>query len=227
MIELAPLAVAPEPTLTDVAPGPQVTETLPDPTPDRPEKPPEEVRETPAPIVEETLKPIEETSAPTPPPQVEIPKLPEKEKAEAALTPPPKAQRQERKQPPPKRTASPRTSAPSVRAQQRANHIAAPTSSAAQVPAAAVATWRSALMAHLNRNKRYPPGATQGVASVVFTIDRGGRVVAARLARSSGDGILNAEAVALARRASPVPAPPAGMGGGTLSISVPIRFDRR
>ncbi|MGX9393964.1 TonB family protein (plasmid) [Nitrobacteraceae bacterium UC4446_H13] len=228
MIELAPLAVAPEPTVADVAPGPQVTETPPDPVPDPPEKPPEETRETPASIVEEAAKPLEETPEPTPPPQVEIPKLPEKEKAEAVLPPPPEVQKQERKKPPPKRTVSPRTSAPSVRAQQRADRIAAPTSSAAQVPAAAVATWRSTLMAHLNRNKRFPPGATQGVASVVFTIDRGGRVVSARLARSSGDRVLDAEAVALARRASPVPAPPAGMGGrGTLSISVPIRFDRR
>ncbi len=228
MIELAPIAVAPEPVPTEVAPSPQVTEAQPDPVPDPPEKQPEDQPEMPEPVVEDPPKPIEEpTPVPVPQPQVEVPKLPEVPKADAVLTPPPKAQMQERKKQPPKRAASPQTSAPNVQA-QRANRLAAPSSSTAPAPAAAVATWRSALMAHLNRYKRFPAGATgTGVTTVVFTIDRSGRVVGARLARSSGDSVLDSEAVALARRASPVPAPPAGQGGSTLTISVPIRFDRR
>ncbi len=222
MIELAPLAVAPEPTMADVAPGPQVTETPLDPMPD----PPEETRETPERIVEEP-KPVEQTPAPTTEPKVEVPKLPEREHADAVLPPPPAAQKQGRKEPAPKRTASPPTSAPTVRAQQRADRIAAPASSAAQVPAAAAATWQSALMAHLNRHKRYPSGGvSSGVATVAFSIDRSGRVLSSRLVRSSGDPALDSEAVSLARRASPVPAPPAGLADGTFSLSVPIRFNR-
>jgi protein TonB len=66
-----------------------------------------------------------------------------------------------------------------------------------------VATWRGSVMAHLDRHKRYPGGGG-GTSSVAFTIDRSGRVLSARLIQSSGSAILDEEAVALARRASPV-----------------------
>ncbi|WP_028351425.1 energy transducer TonB family protein [Bradyrhizobium murdochi] len=216
MIELAPLTAAPEPTTADVAPGPQVTETPPDPIPAPQEKPPEEPKETTQPVEPPSARNLE----------VDIPELPENERADAVLTPPSKAPEPQPKRPAPKR-AIPQTSAPSVRTQQRADRFAAPAPSAARVPSASAASWQSALAAHLNRHKRYPPGASQGAASVIFTIDQGGRVVSARLARSSGDHALDSEAVALARRASPVPAPPAGQSGNTLTIAVPIRFDRR
>jgi protein TonB len=89
------------------------------------------------------------------------------------------------------------------------------------------ASWKGALMAHLNRYKRFPPGAAgAGVATVAFTIDRSGAVRAARLVRSSGDRVLDAEAVSLPRRASPVPAPPPNVGGNSISLAVPIRFNR-
>jgi protein TonB len=62
-------------------------------------------------------------------------------------------------------------------------------------------------------------------ATVAFTVDRSGRVLSARLAGSSGDSILDQEAVALARRVSPVPPPPANVGnGGSILLSVPVRF---
>lgn len=214
MLELAPLTAAPEPTIADIAPGPQVTETPPDPIPVPQEKPPEDAKETPPPIEPPAPRNLE----------AEIPKLPEMERADAVLTPPKPPEPQPKR--PASKRAAPQTSAPSVRTQQRADSFAAPAPSAARAPAASAASWQSALAAHLNRHKRFPPGGGQGVASVIFTIDRGGRVVSARLARSSGDSALDSEAVALARRASPVPAPPAGHGGDTLTISVPIRFDR-
>ncbi|MFX9123818.1 TonB family protein, partial [Acinetobacter baumannii] len=53
-------------------------------------------------------------------------------------------------------------------------------------------------MALLNRHKRLPPGGGRGTATVAFSIDRSGRVGAARLLGSSGDPILDQEAVALA-----------------------------
>ncbi|TDR85116.1 TonB family protein, partial [Enterovirga rhinocerotis] len=51
-------------------------------------------------------------------------------------------------------------------------------------------------------------------------------VLSARLIGSSGDPRLDAEAASLPRRASPVPPPPAGIGGGTVALTVPIRFNR-
>lgn len=89
------------------------------------------------------------------------------------------------------------------------------------------ASWRGALMAHLNRHKRFPSGAAgTGVAIVSFTIDRSGRVLSARLVRSAGDSALDAEAASLPRRASPLPPPAANVGGRSVSLSVPIRFAR-
>jgi protein TonB len=226
MIELAPLAVAPDAVPQEIAPGPQVTEAQPDPVPDPAEKLPEDER--PEPPVEKVPTPVEEQPiVPAPLPQVEVPKLPEAPKAEAVLAPPPsKPKEEERKKTTPKQPASPQTSAPTVQA-ERANRIASPTASAAQIPSASSANWRSSLMAHLNRHKQFPAGGSQGVASIAFTIDPSGRVQSVSLVHSSGDSVLDREAVALARRASPVPAPPSGQGGSSVSISVPIRFDRR
>jgi periplasmic protein TonB len=79
--------------------------------------------------------------------------------------------------------------------------------------------------AHLRRHQQYPAGARsrgdQGTASVTFTLDAGGRVTAARLARSSGVSSIDSEVTAMVRRASPFPAPPAGR---SVSFTVPVNF---
>jgi protein TonB len=91
-----------------------------------------------------------------------------------------------------------------------------------------MASWKGDLMAELNRHKRYPSGSSaSGTALVAFSINRSGAVTSARLARSSGDNALDQEAVSLPRRASPLPKPPAGIGGGgSIALTVPIRFGR-
>lgn len=231
MIDLSPMSVAPETPPQEIAPGPQMTEAQP---------------ET-APAQQETPQP-EATPAPTPPPpepDVKVPDLPKVDDAAATLTPPPPEppkppKEVERKPttPPPKKKierkrplahadhAAPRTSAPPTAQAQRAERTAAATGAGAASSAAAAASWRSALMAHLNRYKRFPSGAGGGgVATIAFTINRSGQVTSSRLLRSSGDSVLDAEAVALPRRASPVPAPPPG-GAGSIGLAVPIRFSR-
>jgi protein TonB len=240
MIDLAPLAVAPETPPQDIAPGPQMTEAQPDPTPDIPDKPVDRPDEKPEPVQEEVKKLAEvPLSPPVPPPPVEIPKLPEKPDAEAVLTPPPPAP-QVLKKPPPKKKVerkkpidpdkpkAPHTTAPETSPNPRADRAAAPSSSAASTPSMSPASWKGELMAHLNRYKRFPSGAAgTGTASVAFTISRSGQVLSARLIRSSGDGALDEEAVSLPRRASPVPAPPPNVGGGgAITLAVPIRFNR-
>jgi protein TonB len=89
-----------------------------------------------------------------------------------------------------------------------------------------VASWRGTLVAHLNRFKRFPPGGSTGVATFAFTIDRAGCVVGASLVGSSGTAALDAEAVSMVRLSLPVSAPPAGVGGGSISLTVPVRFNR-
>jgi protein TonB len=243
MLELAPLPVAPPTPAQEIASGPQMSEAQPEPQPE-PEPEPEPVPE-PEPLPEpEPVKPVVEAPpTPEPPPQVEPPEikppeLPQQEKAEAVLAPPPKPQPPKKRKPrkkeqterrkpvnPDKPKQSHTAAPPSMQAKQ-AERSAAPSAGASSAPSVSPASWKSALVAHLNRYKRFPPDAAgTGTASVAFTITRSGQVLSARLVSSAGDTALDREAVALPRRASPLPAPPAGFGGQSITLSVPIRFN--
>ncbi|WP_342361448.1 energy transducer TonB [Terrarubrum flagellatum] len=96
--------------------------------------------------------------------------------------------------------------------------------------AAAVANYRSQVMAHLQRYKRYPEAARErgvtGRVVVAFTLSRGGQVVAASLAGSSGAAMLDQETLAMVRRAAPFPAMPDG-GPGSMSFSAGITYNLR
>ncbi len=240
MIELAPLPVAPEAPPQEVAVGVQQeisTESTPTEAKEEP------IKEEPEPEVEPVKTEPPKELPPEPvehkiEPEVEIPELPKIDTAAAVLEapapPPPEPEKAEKKpeekkkvekkkpKPRPKSVAQ-ATSAPKPVDASRARTNAAPTSGIAS--SMSIATWRGSVMAHLNRHKRYPGGGG-GTSSVAFTIDRAGRVLSARLIRSSGSAILDQEAVALARRASPVPAPPPNIGGGSIVLSVPVRFSQ-
>lgn len=130
----------------------------------------------------------------------------------------------EKKKPKPKRKSVAQTaSAPKPVDASRARTNAVPTSGVAS--SMSIATWRGSVVALLSPHKRYPNGGG-GTSPVAFTIDRSGRVLSARLIRSSGSSILDQEAMALARCASPVPAPPPNIGGGSIVLSVPVRFSQ-
>lgn len=237
MIDLAPIAVAPEAPPQDVAPGPEMVEAQPEP---QEIKPPEPVKEEPPPPPPEEPEPVS-----MPEPDIKLPDIPNLPDPMVALAPPPplppvRPRPAEKKPPPPKKRVverrkavnpekprAERTSAPTPQ-QQVATRSATPAPGASSAPSASqTANWRGSLNAHLNRFKRFPSGATPGTVQVAFTIDRGGRVLAARLVRGSGDAALDEEAVAMVRRASPVPAPPDGLGGGgSISLAVPVRFSR-
>jgi protein TonB len=79
--------------------------------------------------------------------------------------------------------------------------------------------------AHLRRYQQYPSDARsrgeQGTATVSFSLDGGGRVTSARLARGSGVASIDSEVQAMVRRASPFPAPPSGR---SVSFTVPVSF---
>jgi len=86
-----------------------------------------------------------------------------------------------------------------------------------------LAAWRGKVLAHLNSNKR-GVGNGAGTATVAFKIDRSGKVTSTKVVTSSGNKALDAEAVALTQRASPVPPPPEDVAGSSLYLKVPIRF---
>ena len=62
---------------------------------------------------------------------------------------------------------------------------------------------------------------------VTFTMDRTGHVLSVSLLHSSGADDLDEEAVALVRRAEPLPPMPAELPGNTVKLTVPITFSLR
>lgn len=92
----------------------------------------------------------------------------------------------------------------------------------------AVQIWQQRLLAQIERHKRYPRAARrrrqEGVVYLYFVMDRQGRVLSARIRRSSGYALLDEETLALIRRASPLPAPPPGVGGKRIELVVPVEF---
>ena len=117
------------------------------------------------------------------------------------------------KPPQPTEAPAPRTTAPPEAAQ------------------AARANYMGLLSAHLQRFKQYPPAARaageQGVAMLSFTVSRNGQVSGGRITKSSGSAHLDAETLAMLRRAQPLPAFPPEMTQSALSFAAPIRFSLR
>jgi protein TonB len=94
-----------------------------------------------------------------------------------------------------------------------------------------VPNWKSELVAHLQRYKRYPSEAQargeEGVAQLAFSVDRGGGVHNARIVRSSGSSLLDRATLELVERAQPLPAPPPEVRGAQIAIVVPINYNLR
>lgn len=194
MIDLAPVAAAPEIVPNDMPPD-QVISRAEEPEPE-PAKPVEKIELTPAPQPEVTLQP--------PPPKVEKPvEKPKQKKKMVARAP----------------SAAP----------QRADHAAAPMPGVSARDSNAVPSWRSQLVARLERYKRYPSEARgdNGTTQVAFRVDRGGGVHNARIARSSGSSLLDRETLALLDRAAPMPAPPPEASEADLSVIAPVRYNMR
>jgi periplasmic protein TonB len=87
-------------------------------------------------------------------------------------------------------------------------------------------TWQKELAVHLDKYKRYPADRPpQSVGIVIrFVLDRTGHVVSADIAKSSGDAAFDAAALAMMRRADPVPAPPPLVADEGLSFTMPVIF---
>jgi protein TonB len=205
-LELMPMSAAPSVPPTALAPGPEQTEPEIQAQP-REEAHPEEKQP------EE--KKVEVTPAPEPMLTLPQPTPDEAKKPEAAN----KAQ-PEPKPEAPVPTAPPRAVAPAERpAAPAVGRVAQPTP-------AAIASWQRQLMAHLERHKRFPPEArgAQGIATLAFSIDRDGRLLASRIVGSSGSSALDSATLDMIRRASPLPPPPTGMSDVQLSFTLPIRY---
>ena len=164
--------------------------------------------------------PTEPESEQTPPPKEET--KPPEQVAEVALPEP------EPPKPEPPAEEKPPTAMPSVVMATPAPPVAG---AAVQPPAAIVRRWESALVAHIERFKRYPAEARargqQGLARVAFTIDRDGRVRTSHILQTSGSPELDQESLAMLNRAQPMPKPPSQVQTSELSFVVPVRFNIR
>jgi len=103
-----------------------------------------------------------------------------------------------------------------------------PAPAAPQVSSNAADTWEGRVLAALQKQRRYPRSAImrrqQGVPYIRFTMDREGKVLSVLLERSCGFPELDREAVALPKRASPLPKPPDDKPGDTLELVVPVEY---
>ncbi|RTL52517.1 MAG: energy transducer TonB [Bradyrhizobiaceae bacterium] len=202
-IDLAPSTASPERQTADVAPGPTM-----------------KAADAPAPEPQQQ-KAIEEIIAPTPPQEnPAVLAAPEqKAKPEPVRETPKPAVKQ-----PPKKSSdkpAPRTSA-APRADRQASAQEARSGASA---AAALATYRQRLNAHLQRFKGGGTGAS-GSVTAMFTVSRGGGVLGIRLARSSGNPALDNEALSTIRRAQPLPPIPPEIPQSSLTFPVPFSFGR-
>jgi len=89
-------------------------------------------------------------------------------------------------------------------------------------------TWEGLVLGALNKVKRYPRDAhfarQQGVPYIRFVMDRDGKLLSARIERSSGVRSLDQEALALPKRAQPLPKPSEDVKGGSIELVVPVEF---
>lgn len=230
LVDMAPASAAPALQPQDLAPGPQMQEA---PAPQEEAKPP------PLSSAPEAPQQLAEQQQPEPP----APVLP---KADLVLPQPPvtidrdeptrreeaKPKREEVKRDRAKRdqakakSPAPRTTAAPKAERQTA--LAASPRAGRAAAAAALPSYRDRLVAHLARYKQYPSTSRaareQGIAMLSFTVGRGGQVLGTRLARSSGYAALDAETMAMIRRAQPLPSFPSEINQSSLSFTIPVRF---
>lgn len=130
-----------------------------------------------------------------------------------------------KKRPKKEEAAPPRTTA--SLAAKPAARAAAPKSAKATAWRSGVSSskWNSQLHAWIRRHTRYPRVAkarrAEGTPNVTFTVDASGRVLSARLTRSSGDPDLDRAALS-ALQGAKVPAPPPERAG--TSVAAPFTF---
>jgi protein TonB len=222
MVDMAPVTSAPQPTQLDLAPGPVMQQAD--------ASPPEVAKQE---AVEEQIAPTPPQEKPevvAPPEQKQaVPQKPEPARVtpEAKPTPvKPKVVRADAKKPTDAAPA-PRTTA-SPKAERQAPAASAVSTGAS---AAAVASYKQMVAAHLQRFKQYPPAAKaagqQGIAQVSFTLSRNGGVLSVSLGGSSGHSALDAETLAMVRRAQPFPAFPPDVKQSSMSFGAPVAFNLR
>ena len=91
-----------------------------------------------------------------------------------------------------------------------------------------IKTYYGTLSSYLRRNYEYPRrarlAAIEGTVLIEIVVDREGKVLSTRVARSSGHEILDKAALASISKLRTVPAPPDGLAWTRRAIRVPLRY---
>ena len=111
--------------------------------------------------------------------------------------------------------------APETRAPPTTRHISTFTLAASNA-------YDALVFGHLQRFKHYPRAAhgAHGTVVVRFDLNRTGDVIASKVTRSSGNRVLDREALAILRRANPFPPFPAAKPGEQDAWIAPVTFLR-
>ena len=228
-LEAVPSAPAePDPTAVEPVEPAETQVAAVEPEPLRP------AETTAEPIMAEEVEQLTEevvVAARLPRPRPDV--VPEPRRAEAPARP--TRQRKPAPEKPPTRTAAAAPpaapSAPVAAPRQAVAHRAPSAGATAARSSVSPDRWKSAVVRHLERRKRYPGEAERahvtGTVRVRFTIDANGNILRHRITGSSGHAVLDQAVADMIRRSSPVPAPPPDAFRPGLSLEVPIRFTAR
>lgn len=148
-------------------------------------------------------KPLEQVVQPPPPPQQADVSLPREE------------QKIEKPEP------VPVTPAPETRAPPKNSRVGEFTEAGSNA-------YNALVFGHLQRFKRYPTAArgAAGIVTVRFALNRAGEVISSEVSKSSGNGVLDHEALEILRRASPFPPFPTAKPGTQEIYIAPVNFAR-
>jgi periplasmic protein TonB len=191
------------------------------------------------PAISVTLAPVEASSpeiqnqdiavGPTMQQAEEAPKEPPKQEQpveKVEQPPPPQAQAEVTlPQETPKQIEEPKPQvqppAPETRAPPKTEHIG-------RFSQASANAYNALVFGHLQRFKRYPAAAhgASGTTILRFELNRAGQVIASEVSKSSGNAVLDREALELLHRASPFPPFPAEKPGADDSYLAPVAFAR-
>jgi protein TonB len=155
----------------------------------------------------------------------EPPKVEEKQEEPVVQPPPPQQQadvtlpkaEKEVEQPKP----VPEPPAPETRAPPKSDHVG-------EFSQAGSNAYNALVFGHLQKFKRYPSAARGKVGTVVvrFVLNRAGEVTDSTVTKSSGNDLLDHEAIEILHRASPFPAFPAAKPGAQDIYIAPVSFAR-
>ncbi|ESY67116.1 MULTISPECIES: energy transducer TonB [Mesorhizobium] len=246
MIEMSPMVITPaeQAAMLDAAVPDQAepveetekaVEAEPEKAAEQPQTPPPDATEPaqPEPVgqppLEEVVPDVIETVAPEVVVPLPQPKPLEQPKEKKPVSVKAKKPVEKPKPRPRKEKAEPARTVAAASANSRPAAKAAAPKSSAGFSGITPAKWETRLTAWINRHKRYPSAAksrgSQGNTNVTFTVDGSGRVISARVVRSSGDAELDRAALAVLQGAT-VPAPPPELGS-RVSRTAPFVFSLR